>query len=68
MAQLQTKLNKLAIDQGNDATYTTACGRMKQALEDVERMLNADRLEKAASDLKSSSGLNQAAHDLKVSS
>ena len=68
MGELQKKLNKLAIDQGNDATFTTACGRMKQALEDVERMLNADRLEKAASDLKSSSGLNQAAHDLKVSS
>ena len=68
MGEMQKKLNKLAIDQGNDATYTTACGRMKQAIEDVERMLNADRLEKAASDLKSSSGLNQAAHDLKVSS
>ena len=41
---------------------------MKQALEDVERMLNADRLEEAASDLKSGTSLNQAAHDLKVSS
>ena len=70
MGDLQKKLNKLAIYQGNDATYTTACGsgRMKQAIEDVERMLNADRLEEAASDLKSSSSLNQAAHELKVSS
>eukprot|EP00956_Cyclotella_meneghiniana_P030430 scaffold76595_cov24-Cyclotella_meneghiniana.AAC.1 len=39
---------------------------MKQALEDVESMLNAHRLETALSDLKSSSSLNQAAHDLKA--